>query len=212
MLDIYTEKEFEMAYGFMARHSKEGKVVITDNKRVLYEIFDDILEAEEDVFHIRKQAHDEGKEINMIHERPESNVLLCIFNGILRENGVEFGLAGRSIFMNIADSATDFIEIFMEEVDSLDELTRSAFVFQADDLLHYIQDKVCEIYNNFEILSEVANLDMEVDFEELNELSDRVDNYLILGKGSNPLKTYAGNNKKADRFIELLDMMVSLEN
>ena len=75
-------KELEMALDFMERHSREAKIA-TDIKRVdMYAIFDDICDAEKEVIGIRQEVYDEGidgEHINVIYERPESNVLFCIF-------------------------------------------------------------------------------------------------------------------------------------
>lgn len=205
-------KELEMALDFMERHSREAKIA-TDIKRVdMYAIFDDICDAEKEVIGIRQEVYDEDEDINLIYERPESNVLFCIFKSLLLRDLDDsgYGLCGMSITVDVPTLAMEFIDIFMDELENLDEFTKCAFELQAKDLLEYATDKAEKAYMTFSKLEHITGLDKEEDFDELNELAKRIDDYTLEEIGENPLKSYRGKDRMTDAFIDLLDIMASL--
>lgn len=207
-------KELEMALDFMEKHGREAKIA-TDIKRVdMYEIFDDICDAEKEVIGIRQEVYDEGidgEHINLIYERPESNVLFCIFKSLLlRDLDDGYGLCGMSITIDVPTLAMQFVDIFMDELENLDEFTRCAFELQAKDLLEYATDKAEKSYMTFCKLEHITGLDKEEDFEELNKLARKIDDYTLEEIGENPLKSYRGKDRMTNAFIDLLDIMASL--
>lgn len=208
-------KDLEMALDFMERHSREAKIATYIKRADMYEIFDDICDAEKEVIGIRQEVYDEGidgEHINLIYERPESNVLFCIFKSLLLRDLDDsgYGLCGMSITIDVPTLAMEFIDIFMDELENLDKFTRCAFELQAKDLLEYATDKAEKAYMTFCKLEEIIGLDKEEDFEELNKLARRIDDYTLEEIGENPLRGYRGKSRVADAFIDLLDIMASL--
>ena len=210
MENIYNEKEIERAFNFIEKHSKKAEINCL-NKSVILEIIDDIADIESEVAHIRVEAHENGEEINMIYESPENNVLFNIFNNILSENFTDYGISASSISVDIVGLALDFANVFMDYYESLDDLTRGALVFQIDDLIRFIRDKICRMYTTFETLEEITNLDKDYDFEYLNKLVERIDDYILANEGNNPLDDYRGTTtEKGERFIRMLDIMAQM--
>lgn len=205
-------KELEMALDFMERHSKEAKIATYIKRADMYEIFDDICDAEKEVIDIRQEAYDEDEDINLIYERPESNVLFCIFKSLLLRDLDDsgYGLCGMSITIDVPTLAMEFIDIFMDELENLDEFTKCAFELQAKDLLEYATDKAEKSYMTFCKLEHITGLDKEEDFEELNKLARKIDDYTLEEIGENPLKSYRGKDRMTNAFIDLLDIMASL--
>ena len=205
-------KELEMALDFVERHGREAKIATYIKRVDMYEIFDDICDAEKEVIDLRQQAYDEDEDINLIYERPESNVLFCIFKSLLLRDLVEdgYGLCGMSITIDVPTLAMEFIDIFMDELENLDDFTRCAFELQAKDLLEYATDKAEKAYMTFCKLEHITGLDKEEDFDELNELARRIDDYTLEEIGENPLKSYRGKDRMTDAFIDLIDIMASL--
>ena len=205
-------KELEMALDFVERHGREAKIATYIKRVDMYEIFDDICDAEKEVIDLRQQAYDEDEDINLIYERPESNVLFCIFKSLLLRDLDEdgYGLCGMSITIDVPTLAMEFIDIFMDELENLDDFTRCAFELQAKDLLEYATDKAEKAYMTFCKLEHITGLDKEEDFDELNELARRIDDYTLEEIGENPLKSYRGKDRMTDAFIDLIDIMASL--
>lgn len=208
-------KELEMALDFMEKHGREAKIATYIKRADMYEIFDEICDAEKEVIGIRQELYDEGidgEHINVIYERPETNVLFCIFKSLLLRDLDDsgYGLCGMSITVDIPTLAMEFIDIFLPELENLDKFTKCAFELQANDLLEYATDKAEKSYMTFCKLEHITGLDKEEDFDELNKLAKRIDDYTLEEIGENPLKNYRGKDRMTDAFIDLLDIMASL--
>lgn len=174
------------AINFMMKYGNIAKICDID-KSVIYEILHDISIEERNYKPIRLEFDDS---FNMMYYCPGICILIKEFNDRLKAY-TKYGLYSRSISINTLTMACDFVEMFEKEIDTIEDEEKrkrfmTTFTLQASDLINYVIDRICLIYSKFEMLASVMGLDKDKDFEELNYLIEKIDDYMI-GGIDNPL-------------------------